>query len=205
MHKLSRQPTEPNALYYAREKCKDWGDLAVCKYRSRIAEALCQMQNNLCAYCECKLENGAGHIEHFRKRVLFPELTFCWENLFYSCMSEKHCGRKKDRNVTRKEDYLNLIDPSKENPEYFFVFTYDGKIASRTSLSTRERKRAEVTIEVFNLNDPALVQARKNTIKQFEWLMGYKNCVDATLSELPHGQPYITAIYHFFDKRVVTC
>ncbi|MDO4527579.1 MAG: retron system putative HNH endonuclease [bacterium] len=207
MHKLERPSPAPSTLSQTRHLSNNWEHPKwSADHKKPIMDALCEMQANRCAYCEGVLEKNTGHIEHFKKRSLFPELTFCWDNLFYSCLSEEHCGKKKDKVIKTQENNLKLIDPCKENPEHFLVFSYDGVIAPRTNLSHEASLRANFTISALNLNEPKLVQQRKNILRQYEWLMQYstEEIDDYLTTDVIKGLPYITAIYHYFGKRFVS-
>jgi uncharacterized protein (TIGR02646 family) len=126
-----------------------WKDLAPDD-RKEIREALEEMQGRRCAYCEGDLDNLGQHIEHFRQRARFPGDMFQWRNLFWSCECLDSCGKHKDS----CSPYLasDLIDPSQEDPERFFLFISDGSISVRANISAQEQKRAVETLRIFNLN-----------------------------------------------------
>ena len=212
MHRLTRPYPEPEALSQAREKgVSRWDDLSP-EDRAQVREALLQMQNNRCAYCESTISdvlenNQRGNIEHLLRKAsaFFPELMFEWNNLFYSCPNEDTCGHNKDKTVKNKGQNMLLIHPCNDNPEDFFVFESNGRIAVKSNLNEFQRKRAEFTIEAFNLNDSELVEARKNTQLQYVgWLENsqipedhLQELVTCCLQELPSDVPFITAIRHF--------
>lgn len=218
MHKLTRPWPEPTALGKARSTAgMNWDDLDILD-RDSIRDALLDMQAHRCAYCECSLKgqiDGAGdvqrqvwngHIEHFRRKQssFHPELTFDWNNLFYTCLSDGRCGNYKDQFIKNKAQYQKLIDPCLDNPEAFLVFSSNGLIAVRSGLSSADRTRAEFTILAFNLNAPRLVQRRKELLKGYKWL---QTCPDedqiCCLSTMKtDGTPFITAISHVLGKRV---
>ena len=136
MHKLERTQPEPPSLKSARENgLSDWDEFPTSDKKT-VRDELLMMQNFRCAYCERTLHDVSneaenkwdGLIEHFRRKDqnFHPELTFVWENLFYSCCTGATCGNCKDNFVNDKSQYALLIDPCKENPEDFFIF--DSKI-----------------------------------------------------------------------------
>lgn len=211
MHKIDRSISEPQELTYARENHSCWDEFST-QNKKQVRDTLLIMQDFRCAYCERQLhadnhteeDKWDGHIEHFRrKNVHFhPELTFVWDNLFYSCLTGNTCGKHKDSFVKRKEEYTSLIDPCQDNPEDYFVFDHTGRIAIRSGLSDCDQKRAQFTLDAFNLNEPTLKKKRKETLKEYEWLKNYsleeqeKYLADFT------SQPFVTAIYHYFGKKV---
>lgn len=202
MHKLVRTE-EPSVLTVAADSYSTWDDFP-SQEKTDVALSLCAMQSERCAYCEAKLGVGNGHIEHFRRKApdWFPDLTFSWPNLFYSCMRNGTCGLHKDR-VLAREDVDDLINPCEDNPEDFLQFTHDGRVAVRSGLCDRDRKRADLTIKTFNLNQETLVAERKNELKKYEWLGQYSTEeIDACLENLGDVQ-FITAIFHFFGRKYV--
>ena len=224
MHKLIRKE-EPVELTDAREVQAthglDWEGFSRLNNgqdKRNVQEALLLMQNFRCAYCECALNEHEGHIEHFRRKNphIHPELTFVWANLFYSCQipgdetSLFRCGISKDKQYTPGFDYGLLIDPCVDNPEDYLVFIEKGCVYPRTDLNETDILRAETTIKMFNLNEHEegnehnLVVSRKNAIAKYKWLEGQSaDIIDSYLNELKDSEPFITAIFHYFGRRVV--
>jgi uncharacterized protein (TIGR02646 family) len=108
------------------------------------------MQGQRCAYCEGDLNSLGQHIEHFRQRDRHPRLTFEWHNLFWSCDREDSCGTYKDNSATHNEN--DLLKPDEDDPEEYFLFVSDGTIAVRSGLNAVQKRRAEVTLRAFNLD-----------------------------------------------------
>ena len=211
MHKIDRISPEPQELISARENYSRWDEFP-SREKKQVRDTLLIMQDFRCAYCERQLhpdnytdaDQWDGHIEHFRRKDqhFHPELTFVWDNLFYSCLIGNTCGKHKDFFVKSKEDYVLLIDPCKDNPEDYFVFTCTGRIEIRSNLSELDQKRADFTLKAFNLNEPGLVRKRKTTLDSYKWLKNYsREEQDENLLEVQQ-QPFITAIYHYFGKRI---
>jgi uncharacterized protein (TIGR02646 family) len=167
-----KQPAEKRA----QEKFKFLTEIYV---NDEVKSALRELFSNKCAYCESKLEEDAFFvIDHFRpmsssmglKGDISPEhyfwLAYEWENLYPSCET---CSISKGSRFpisaaqradigTLGEDLLDekpmLLDPCWDYPEDHLVFNESGLIASDTD-------RGKITIEVFGLNRPQLVEARK--------------------------------------------
>jgi len=168
--------------------------------KDSIRAILSDMQAERCAYCESLISNGNNEIEHFRERDDYPQLTFAWSNLFLSCKSRTSCGLSKEGHNPNDFRYEDLIDPCKDNPEDFFVFTHEGKITPRSGLNASDEHRAKETIRIFNLE--SLNQTRKQFVTGFAWLQNRSSEeIDECLAELPKT-PFITALYHYFGKRV---
>lgn len=215
MHQLTRLYPEPDALQDARNADPPiiWDQFS-SNDKKTVRDTLLIMQDFRCAYCECMLHDHEddqedkwdGHIEHFRRKnsEFHPELTFVWENLFYSCCTKLTCGRYKDTFVSEKSEYAKLIDPCKENPEHFFVFDEDGIMQVRLGLTELEKSRAEFTIDAFNLNEPLLVRKRLNLLKSYRWLKKQtKKKQLCYLKEKKNKVSFVTALYHYFGEKVV--
>ena len=86
----------------------------------------------------------------FRQRSRYPQGTFAWNNLFGSCNRDDSCGRHKDQ--CGSYQHQDLIKPDAEDPEHFLVFLPDGSVHPRATLTPDEKRRAEETIRILNLN-----------------------------------------------------
>jgi uncharacterized protein (TIGR02646 family) len=216
MHHLTRPYPEPEALQKAR-KAKpsiDWDHFST-KDKKTVRDALLVMQDCRCAYCERTIRDVGdeqedkwdGHIEHFQRKdsSFCPDLTFVWENLFLSCNNGQTCGHRKDAVIREKNEYADLINPCKENPEHFFVFAESGKVHVRSGLTETEQKRAQFTIKVFGLNAPCLIRDRLNLLNGFLWL---KDCSNedrmSYLNDSRTKVPFITALFHYYGEKVVS-
>ena len=145
-----------------------WGDIDP-HVRAATREALESMQTReghvFCAYCEGEIHDSHGHIEHLAPRARFPERTFEWTNLFLSCDAGMHCGRYKDKH-DRSYEPDEVIHPDADEPDNFFFFSSTGDCEIRAGLSPTDRKRAELTLRVLNLNHEDLRRVRANIGKQ---------------------------------------
>ena len=171
-------------------KIKDaWADDEINDIRFKLREDILKNeQNGVCAYCEQSItaDKELSNIDHFRTRNLFPELTLEYDNLFVSCNGNGRCADYKDNySIKSKGIYDEIINPVDDNPEDFFDFLSTGEILSNN-------KKAEKTIEVFNLNHTSLKEQRKGVIIT---LKGLKNM---TLEEVLKVMPS----FHLFIKKL---
>lgn len=151
MRKLDRTAaTIPACLASCDYNTHRWDD-APSLDKAQIRNSLEQMQGKRCAYCEGGLDQLGQHIEHFRRKGVFRDLTFSWENLYWSCDQNDSCGHYKDHGAATYNP-VNLVDPCHDDPDYFFKFHADGAIHIRTGLSPQENHKAAETLRVFNLN-----------------------------------------------------
>lgn len=203
MHKLNR-PETPDALKELKKRHgrkNEWEKVTDTE-RDDIRTALFSMQGYFCAYCERTVTSEHGHIEHYRKRSMFPKFTFEWDNLFYSCLNHDSCGKHKDQEIPGSSiNYTILLDPCIDNPEDFLFFNSNGDISPRENLSSADRARAEETIRVFGLQN--IRKERATTFKPFEFLHSYPELIDQILGSLNTNQSFITMLYHVFGRKRV--
>lgn len=144
--------------------------------KAEIRAALLQLQGHRCAYCERRTgdhQKYDGHIEHFRDQTRHDELGLCWENLYWSCVDERTCGKHKDKcrkesGPQRRYHPGELLDPGRDQPDDYLLFVLDGSVTARPTADERARARAEETIRVFRLNESSyLEKARKDAVQPY--------------------------------------
>lgn len=121
-----------------------------------------EQEESRCPYCEVKILLENSHIEHIKPRDKFPQLLSEYENFIACCNDNQRCG------ATKSNRWNNLfINPVSENPEEYF--TYDIKTGRILPLSDSGNNfnRANITIEILNLNESRIVAIRKKYIKHF--------------------------------------
>ncbi|WMY92512.1 retron Ec78 anti-phage system effector HNH endonuclease PtuB [Snodgrassella communis] len=165
-----KRTAQMSCLNDARQNYSNWKEFKKenpSAYDSIIAQ-LINMQNGLCAYCECKLKKDY-HVEHFRCRDQFPQNEFDWNNLFASCNNSDHCGRYKDDAKTDKYHIEDLLKPDIEadNPRKYFTNIPQGLIKINSNLTDREKDRALETLKVLNLNEKNLANRRKKSFATY--------------------------------------
>lgn len=213
MHKIDRSAVpHPICLNQYNHPAHRWDNLnAQCKREIRESVIALSSQQNAyprCAYCEGPVYHE-GHIEHFRRKKKFPELTFEWENLFFSCDGRYHCGHYKDRKDAPPYNPDNLIKPDIDDPDNFLYFSSNGEVWVRNGLNKTDAERALKTIDVFGLNDPVLVANRKKSLDQYkkdlDLLLSFfeerpEDTINYINNEIEENKrhPYSTTIKHFF-------
>lgn len=206
MHHFERGQSPVDLQAIAR-KGINWSSFAGSHAHRIVGDALYERQHHYCAYCEVFLEQKTdGHTEHLARRSDFPQRTFDWYNLFFSCNHIDSCGRFKD-NSRIQFDVNDIIDPSRENPQDFFNYDRFGHIFPRVGLSELERRRACETIRVFNLdNSGRLCNIRQQA---FQAVVTFLQCsehpdtstIDRFL-EMVNGGHCISVYYTLLDKRM---
>ncbi|MBO5533524.1 MAG: TIGR02646 family protein [Fibrobacter sp.] len=183
MISVKKTPLKSFKDFVRREKPKDWNEIHTQKkypdlYDDTRAE-LVNEQGGVSAYTEEPLPRNAHetHIDHFRKRDLFPNMTYDWNNLFVDGISENYGAKFKDKHV-KKEDYALLISPAETDVERFFTYMENGEIDVAKGLSAHDAKRAAFTIKMFNLADSRLTARRATVIKSI------RACPDLTPNDI---------------------
>lgn len=168
MRRVNKQTPPPDLAKQKRDCQNDWTKLSG-NVRHTWDDQLCQEQMGLDSYTEEKVDlnrDDGHHIDHFRKRDLFPELTFEWTDIFLALHHGSYGADAKDRMVKSADENSTLIHPADDAPEDFFTYLPQGEITPRESLSVVKKQRAVYTIEAFNLNHPGLVEMRHSVIEQ---------------------------------------
>lgn len=149
-----------------------------------MLEALYNLFKGKCAYCEQKVSQKYGEIDHFRpmsgaeraKGDVDPKhyvwLALQWENIYLACPA---CVRSK-RNIfpvkkagslganlstLRRTEGAYLVDPCFDKPDDHFFLDGYGRFIPRT-------ERGETSIDVLNLNRNDLLQERKQIVAKFQ-------------------------------------
>lgn len=151
MKLLHRHTPGPKVLNNYNHDLHDWSSLS-SKDKREIWVELVKMQGKACAYCERKIDlykEGDKHIEHFKRKGKYKELTFDWVNLFGSCGEKDRCGFYKDKQSYNES---HLLKADETDPNDFFHFSLTGDVIPRPNLSPQQNIIASETLRVFNLN-----------------------------------------------------
>ncbi len=196
MRRVNKGAPLPSFANFAKTKHgNDWAKLpANIRHDCRLHMMQVE-QDNICAYTELILTESS-HIDHFRKRDLFPKLTYDWNNLIVADSHEDFGAKYKDNGtdrVTSMADNNELINPVTEDPEHFFRYMINGQISAKLNLTDAEKERADFTISTFNLNHPYLIERRKVLI---EMIRNYlKNGLDKqTIKSCLQGQGFPSVV-----------
>jgi uncharacterized protein (TIGR02646 family) len=138
---------------------------AYLKYRHKsIRKALVAIFNGKCAYCESKiLHVDFGHIEHFKPKSKYKNLTFTWENLLLACGVCNGAGNKGSK-FPQEDEGGPPVNPCEDTPGEHLRFIYDKKSGIATvGFLTR---RGEISIELYGLNRNELRSYRSDFVKK---------------------------------------
>jgi len=140
-----------------------------------VHKAILQEQGYICCYCEQRIEKNISHIEHFKPRETYPELSLVYTNLLCSCPGwkegkstdpQEHCGASKENWF----DENLMISPLAQNCDEYFQYTPEGEIRANYALPEKKAKAADTTIEHCQLNHAILIKRREEALDGLEEL-----------------------------------
>lgn len=135
---------------------------AIRYYRDHeIADALKgNSANAKCIYCESFVDvTSYANIEHFHPKSIYPEETFCWDNLFIGCT---RCNTPKNNFDTAK---MPFIHPEKEKPEDFL--TFEDIMYAPKYKDGEPYEKAKNVIDACELRRTSLIQAHATILLNF--------------------------------------
>lgn len=130
-------------------------------------------QKNECAYTGLWLGEGTKqivHIDHFRKKGIYQDQEFVWDNLFAAAKERNDGADFKDGHISGPQEtadaaYSVFWSPLQANLENNFRYRPDGTILPAYNLTKADEVKAQKTIEIFNLNSPDLKNRRYGIIQ----------------------------------------
>lgn len=164
------EPLADFQRFVEKEQPDDWTEDFVKAFHGLYEicrNTLLEEQGGISGYTELPLEKDI-HIDHFRKRSLYPKQVFDWRNLVVDEKDKAYGAACKDKMVQGCKDYDLLINPIMEDPHAFFTYQENGNMIPRMSLSREDRERADFTIKVFNLNHEVLRRKRMDLMMLVE-------------------------------------
>lgn len=163
--------------FVAHNKPRTWDETA--PVRAGLRTHILAEQGYCCAYTEIRLKGDADcHIDHYRTRNLFPEKTFDYSNMMVSCNAEEYGAKSKDKQITSKSDYDDLINPVEDNPTDYIEFAFTGDV-----LPVANSSKGTKSISYFNLNEKSLLERRRTIalcIVQMKSYLTEEEMVEAT-------------------------
>ena len=146
------------------------------------------------------------HIDHFRKRELFNTDTdvFDWNNFIVDEKNMEYGADAKDgkNGVKSREEYAMIVNPVEEDPHHYFQYMMaDGCIMPSHGLDGAEKEKAQHTIDIFNLNHPALCSLRKDRMRQVKELKD-GNMTAGEIVEILQDYGFPSVVEYFCLPRV---
>ncbi|MEZ4657478.1 MAG: retron system putative HNH endonuclease [Caldilineaceae bacterium] len=175
------RPPQPDFL---REKYKKWGHEHKSRrdadpsasfqwktyFGQRVNVLIMQAFGKLaehCAFCDGYPlgPTSLQTIEHFRPVSHYPRLAYVWHNLFPCC---DRCQNTKRNRFDRR-----LLKPDADDYifEHYFLVNYKtGEIEVNPTVSEIDQHRAQITIELYGLNEHGRPQSRLLEYRKFQYL-----------------------------------
>jgi len=150
-----------------------------------VREALYEMQNHKCSYCE-RLRDARreSDIDHFRPKAHYWWLAYEWKNLLFTC---RKCNQehKKDQFPIRDEavrangpdcdldlEESLLLDPCKDDPELFLKWDWWTIFAGNSlALVDHRDERGRTTVATLGLNSGELPPERGRIVLRIDALI----------------------------------
>lgn len=106
-------------------------------YRDAYPDLLARI-GPYCSYCERRIPTNLA-VEHIQPKAdeLYPELEGQWDNYLLGCVNCNSTKGKKD--VTLEDIFL----PDRDNTQYIFDYTADGKVRVKNHLLENQKESAE--------------------------------------------------------------
>lgn len=143
-----------------------WPDVAKKPINQHLLTDLEAMTDHHCSYCDKYPPfRGDDSIDHFKPKS-WPEFyhEVCkWENLYFAC---KHC---QDAKGNQYDEQLLRPDELGYNFSDYFVYDYSThKLSPNPSKSPENQKRAQTTIDIFDLNHTSMTISRRYAFLLFQ-------------------------------------
>jgi uncharacterized protein (TIGR02646 family) len=128
--------------------------------------SLLKEQGYICCYCGISITRNNCHIEHYKPKSIYPDLTYQYINLITSCQGEDeqrptkpvHCGHKK--NNWYDEDLM--VSPLDPNCDKYFKYSGYGEIIPAGNPD--QELAAKTTINRLALSIDKLRKMRQSAI-----------------------------------------
>lgn len=151
-----------------------------------------------CAYTGMPLNSSANiHIDHFKKKSIYPKLTFDWNNLFLAIKDNRYGADHKDRYIDGENainSYFMLINPALDDPSKYFWYSNNGEVRPKDNLTEFDKQKASITIDVFNLNNRVLLSRRRDL---FEIIKCYQDLEEGDVLSSLEGYGFSFVIREF--------
>ncbi len=142
---------------------KDSWDKKKTSLKGNISHQLDILQSSRCAYCDCRIIDGAD-VDHIAHKALYPQFTFEPRNLVLACTlcNEKLKGRLDTiDNLSKyyKSCKFKMVHPYFDDVDYYFDCS-EPIIMVKKGLSNDERNKADWTKSKLQFLDTRFCEKR---------------------------------------------
>ena len=139
---------------------------------SDLKAALSELSHGKCWYSEAHELFSYYHVDHFRPKKLYWWLAYDWKN-YRLCGSVGNVNKREAfplQDETRRavmpesvlcDEVVCLLDPTQQDDCVLLTFDESGKARPSEADDTWPFLRANITIEILNLNYIPLIDGRK--------------------------------------------
>jgi len=160
-----KQSHEPATLKEYRETTPNASYKGFVDQEHKLKKALLKEQGALCAYCMRRislkhnkaLKKPRVEVEHYLPQETHPDKDLDYNNMLGVCNGDLGHGEHCDK--SKKEKKLQTLNPLDKNCEKLVTYNSNGDIKA-----IADRKNVLSDIELLNLNDQNLIDARRNAI-----------------------------------------
>jgi uncharacterized protein (TIGR02646 family) len=175
----------PAPLSVAKQRGWNWDEFTQQDHQGYLQcrQQASAEQGLLCAYTELPLY-GKGitvHLDHYKKKSIYPNLTFEWNNIVCAVRDSRFGANHKDRMVNganAETVYTSILNPMKDDAQSYFYYDIEGVMHPKLGLNAEQQALAQESIRYFNLNETMLVSRRRALILQLQ------DCSDLPDSEI---------------------
>lgn len=168
--------------YIKKNKLKNWNGFDN-KVKNLLRKYILESEQNLkknfyCTYCEREIDLNKSHIDHIKPKgnPKYKNLEFDYSNFTASCNYHNTCGSYKVNNYDEK-----AIHPVDDDPIKFVNYNFDGTITAKEEI---HKERVDITIDLYNLNESALKEARNSVYLQlYEYGEQLKEFIDDLIQD----------------------
>jgi uncharacterized protein (TIGR02646 family) len=130
------------------------------RLNNHLLPLLQKQTDGCCSFCDKRPVEQAS-IEHHKPKSRFHSEAYTWANLFYCCA--KCQGRK----LEKWHDKLLKPDEGYQFEDYFQWNFKKGALEPNATAPAERRKAAQLTICLYNLNDPDHCRSRLHERKNW--------------------------------------
>ena len=147
-----------------------WHQYQKRSVHSILIQELEKLTANHCTFCDGYPLGAQSRqtIEHFRPKSKYPKLAYVWHNLFLCC---DVCQNAKGENYDNKLLKPDAIDY--EFNRYFKIKAKTGEIVINPVASAEDKERAQITIEIYDLNSEVRKSSRIKQL-QLKYMFKYR-------------------------------
>ncbi|MCF8371120.1 MAG: TIGR02646 family protein [Bacteroidales bacterium] len=144
---------------------QDYGSLTEIRFARQF---LITEQNDLCAYCQKRIDINNSSIEHVIPKEHNKEISTNYYNLVAVCNSHPkdvftnklHCDKERGSLLLSHIIFYTNSDVSKNRNNCYFSASADGTIRAKDHLTDNIKHQVEGFINILNLNHSALKETR---------------------------------------------